>query len=517
MKKRLALLLAALLITSSLMAACAPKVDEVPEKTPSTAGDEPKDESKAEDKKELEEVDLEWYLAVPNASMKDSAKVVEEFSKITKEEINANVNINFIDFGSYGQQMQMKLSANTVIDLMHTTNWTNDFYADVAKGAYQEIDFEKVKELAPNVIGGVPERAWDAAKIGGKLMAIPNTQVLARWPAIMLRTEYIDKYKFDVSTAKTINDFTPLLEQIAKNETGKYAIDVHKGLDILGFYISKMGYEYFGSTSPLGIKIGDPNLTVVNLYETPEMKDFLNTLREWYNKGIIRKDALTVTDVAGEMANGMFASMFAVNNPDTLVNQSRIWGCKPEDLTMVPLSDPFLATGSIVATMTAIGQTSKNADRVLMLYNMMYSDTDTRLLNMLNYGLEGTHYKKVADDLVELIPDSGFYIDCGWAYGNIFNSFRTNPGQPAWRPAGPDINNKAIVSDMLGFSMDPAPIKSVIAQMSSVMGELSPALMTGTVDVDPALATLNEKLKKAGMDEAIVEIQKQMDTWKATK
>ncbi|MEG0693862.1 MAG: ABC transporter substrate-binding protein [Oscillospiraceae bacterium] len=515
MKKRIALLLAALMLSATVLGACTPKADDPAVKDPSDTPSQTT--SKDGEKSELPEVDLEWYLAVPNASMKDTALVLEEFNKITKEEINANVNINFIDFGSYGQQMQMKLSSNSSIDLMYTSNWTNDFYADVARGAYQELDYEKIKEFAPNVIGGVPEGAWDAARVGGKLYAMPNTQVLARWPAIMLRTEFIKKYNFDTTEVKSIDDFTPLFEQIAKNEKGVYPIDVHKNLDVLGFYISKMGYEYFGSTNPLGVKIGDKDLNIVNLYETPEMIAFLNTLRDWYNKGIIRKDAATVTDTAGEIANGMYASMFAVNNPDTLVNQSRNWNCKPEDLTMVTLSDPFLATGSIVATMTAVGQTSKNAERVYMLYNMMYDDNDSRLLNLLNFGIDGTHYKKVADDLIELIPDSGFYIDCGWAYGNIFNSFRTNPNQPAWRPAGPDINNNAIVSDMLGFNMDPTKIKSELAQISSVMGELTPGLMTGSVDVEPALAQLNEKLKKAGMETVQKEIQVQMDAWKASK
>lgn len=516
MKKRLAILLAALMLSATVMTACSQGQESTPSSEPSQGTS--KEASSEETQKEaLPEVTLEWYLAVPNASMKDSEMVLAEFNKITKEEINANVNINFIDFGSYGQQMQMKLSSNATIDLMYTSNWTNDFYADVARGAYKELNYDKIKELAPNVVKGVPQGAWGAAKVGGKLYAIPNTQVLARWPAIMLKTEYIKKYNFDTSKVKSINDFTPLFEQIAQNEKGVYAIDVHKGVDILGFYISKMGYEYFGSTSPLGVKIGDPDLKVVNLYETPEMKSLLDTLREWYNKGIIRKDAATVTDTDGEKANGMYASMFGVNNPDTLVNQSRLWNCKPEDLTMVPLSDPFLATGSIVATMTSIGQASKNEERAYMLYNMMYDDNDSRLLNLLNYGVEGTHYTKVSDDLIELIPDSGFFIDCGWAYGNIFNSFRTNPEQPAWRPAGPDINNNAIVSDMLGFNMDPTTVKSELAQISSVMGELTPGLMTGSADVEPALAQLNEKLNKAGLDTVIKDVQAQIDAWKATK
>ncbi len=513
MKRKLSLLLAATLIVSSVgLAGCGNSGSSAaPVSTAVTS-------SQADGSKQaLEEVTLEWYVAVPSASQRDLSKINEAFSAITKEKINAKVNLHFIDFGSYAQQMQMKLSSGVPIDLMYTSNWANDFYTDVAKGAYHELDYDKIKELAPNVINGVPKAAWDAAKVDGKLYAIPNTQVLARWPAIMLQTKYIEKYNFDVSTVKDIKDFTPLFEKIAKNEKGVYPIDVHKGIDILGFYISKMGYEYFGNSNPFGVKLGDKDLKVVNLYETPEMKDMLNVLRDWNSKGIIRKDAATVTDTAGELSNGVYASIFAVNNPDTVVNQARNWKVEPKDLTMVPLSDPFLSTGSIVATMTAIGQNSKNAERAYMLYNLMYDEKDTRLLNLLSYGLEGDHYTKVEDDLIELKPDSGYYVDCGWAYGNMFNSFRTSPSQPKWRPAGPDINNKAIISDMMGFSLNPTPIKSELAQISSVMGELTPALMTGSANVDECLKQLNDKLKKAGSDKVQAEIQKQIDAWKAAK
>lgn len=462
---------------------------------------------------DLEEVTLEWYLAIPGVQ-KDADEVIAEASRMSKEKINANLNIHFMDFSNYGQQMQLLHSSNTVIDLMYTSNWTNDFYTDVSKGAYQELDFAKIQELAPNVIGGVSEAAWKAAEVDGKLYAIPNTQVQARWPSIMLMKKYVDKYSFDTSTVTEIQDFTPLFKEIADNEAGVYAIVMSRNTDVLGFYISKMGYEYFGAQNPLGVKLGDASLEVVNLYGTEAMRELLDTLREWYQMGAIREDAATVTDTVGEVANGMYASMFGVNNPDTLVNQARLWSVTLEELVMVPLSDPFLSTGSIVATMSAVGQNSKNAERVYMLYNMLYDEQDNSLIDLLSFGIEGKHYNRVAPDLIDVIPDSGYYVDCGWAYGNLFNNSRTDPTQPDWRPLGPQINDTAIISDMLGFSMNPEPIKSELAQISSVMDEFVPSLMTGSVDVEEYLAQLNDKLEKAGMETVRAEIQSQLDAWK---
>ena len=117
-----------------------------------------------------------------------------------------------------------------------------------------------IEEYGPNIINEVPAGAWDAAKVEGKLMAIPNVQVLARWPGVLVQNKFAEKYDFDLSTAKNLEDLTPLLQQIADNEKDMYAIDVRKTTAILSFYASNLGLEYFAETNPFGINFNDPDL-----------------------------------------------------------------------------------------------------------------------------------------------------------------------------------------------------------------------------------------------------------------
>ena len=70
---------------------------------------------------------------------------------------------------------------------------------------------------------------------------------------------------------------------------------------------------------------------------------------------------------------------------------------------------------------------------------------------------------------------------------------------------------------MMGFSFNPEPVKNELAQISAVMDEFIPSLMTGSVDVESTLAQLNEKLDQAGAAKVQAEIQSQLDDWKATK
>lgn len=460
-------------------------------------------------------VELDWYLGGTPQEKQDD--VFAEINKILVEKLNIKVNFHYIDYSNYGQQMQMLLTSGENIDMMFTSNWANDFYSDVSKGAYQEIDMDMVKELGPYIMEEVPEGAWSAGQSGGKQYAIPNVQVLARWPAIVVQKQYTDKYNFDTTSPKNLEDFTELFEQIAQNETGISPIRLIKNSNVLSFYISKMGLEYFSETNPLGIRIDDPNMEIVNLYETDEMKDFLYLLRDWYNKGIIRKDAASVTDVSAEYASGKIAAFFGVNNPDMLATQSSQMGLKPDDLVSITLSDPYLATASVVATMTAINSKSEHVEECIKVLNEFFNTEDTRVQNLLCFGIEGVNYNKTDEDLIELLPNTGYSENCGWAHGSLFNCYRTDATQPAWRPAGPDINANAVVSPMMGFSFDSTPVKNELAQVAAVMDEFVPTLQTGSADVDETLAKLNEKLEQAGLETLREEMQRQLDEWKVNK
>lgn len=463
----------------------------------------------------LKPVNLTWYM--PQTVQKDQDAVFAEFNKILKEKLNTTVDIKFVDWGSYDSKIKLLTAANEKMDLIFTANWTNDYYSAVNRGAYQAISMDSINKYGPNIIKEVPAKLWPAVKVKGQLYAIPNIQVEARWPAFVVQTKYLDKYKFDLSKVKTVDDLTPLLENIAKNEPGIVTVDLSANTQLLTYFITKLGLETLSDENPNGFYLNDKSFKVTNIFETKEMLGFVKTIRTWYQKGIIQKDAATLKDNLAAKAAGKVASMFSVNNPDMLVNQSRSMGLKPEDLQVVALSDPFMYTGSIINTMTAISRTSKEPERCLMVLNAMFDTKDTRLINLLSYGIEGTHYKKVGSDLIEPIANSGYIVDCGWEYGCIFNNFRTNPGQPAWRPAGPDINNKALVSGLMGFSYDPTPVKTEMASVNSVLKQYLPGLLTGLYDIEKTLPEFQAKLKKAGNDKIIAEMQKQVDAWKAGK
>lgn len=463
----------------------------------------------------LPDYEIRWVM--PNSVQPDQELVNAEMSKITKEKINATLKVEFIDWGAYDQKIPIMMSSGEKLDLIFTSNWTpgSDYYNSVNKGAFQEITKDMLQRYAPNVLKNVPEKIWPAAQINGKLYAIINTQVEGRTPGIAALKKYTDKYGFDMTKVTKLEDMAPLYEKIKAGEPANaipYGINgTYNFADIMLTY----GIETFSQTNPAGLRIKDDSTKVFNYYESEEAKSYFKLMRDWYNKGYIRKDAATVKDDLADQKAQRIATAYYLANPDTLSNRAASYNMKPEELVGQPFIKTFMNTSSIIATMTAISKTSKDPERCLMLYNLMYDDQDTKLFNMMNYGIEGKHYTK-KDDVVTQIPNSAYWVACGWEYGCIFNSYRQSDIQPKWIPAGPDMNNSAETSKILGFNFNPEPVKTELAQCASVINEYYAALITGSVDTDKALPQFIEKLKKSGSQKIVEETQKQIDGWKST-
>lgn len=463
---------------------------------------------------ELKPYEITWYL--PQSVFPDAKLVQDAMSKITKEKINATLNIQLVDWGTYDQKMQAIAASGEKADLIFTSNWTNDYLQNVNKGAFLDIT-DLLPKYGQDILKQVPPAAWDAAKVKGKLYGIINTQVLARTPGLLMNKTTLDKYGYKAEQFKTLADLTPFFEKVKASEPDKYPFSLKGDTDVMGNYGSAIGLEYFSQKNPGVVRIDDASSKVVNLYETKEFTAFLKQMREWYSKGIIRKDAATIKDTnSDELAGKYVSSTFTVINPDSAANQAqRFGGGDAANVAAIEFSKPYMSTGSIIATMTAISRTSKDPARAMMFYNLMYSNAE--LFNLMSYGIEGKHYTKVSDGLIKKMDNAGYWVDSGWEYGNMFNSFRTSATQPKWFPAGPDKNAAAIPSKILGFSFDPSNVKSELAQTASVVDEFYAGLITGIADPDTTLPAMNAKLKKAGLDNILAEMQKQIDAWKASK
>ncbi|CAK4869413.1 unnamed protein product [Aphanomyces euteiches] len=133
-------------------------------------------------------------------------------------------------------------------------------------------------------------------------------------------------------------------------------------------------------------------------------------------------------------------------------------------------------------------------------------------------GIEGKHYTKKSDDLIEVIPDGGYNPDSDWMFGNQFNGFYTTPEAAEakiWVETE-KMNSEADTSPLIGFVFDAEQVKSELAQTESVLKEYVLGFLSGTLNPKDKLAEFLTKLNKAGAEKVIAEKQRQIDEWKKT-
>ncbi|TBL79938.1 ABC transporter substrate-binding protein [Paenibacillus thalictri] len=470
------------------------------------------------DASKLPPVELTYYYQ--GAPQKDLKLVEEAMNKILKAKINTTIKLNQIDLGSFEQKMNVMTAAGDPYDLVFTSTWSNNYFQNVAKGAYLPLD-ELLDKYAPTLKKTVPAKMWDAARVNGKIYGALNYQIVAMPYGVNIRKDLAEKYHFDVDKTTKYEDLEPLLDQVVKNEKGIYPVKFYTKWDHFNVAAPYFGMDTIGEdSSPGWYYLNDPKIKVVNQYETPEYKQFSELMRKWYLKGYFRKDAASVTDVTAEIKAGKYAAQIAKpTGPGSDTVDILRFGF---DGILKSYSKPLVTTSRTLATLTAISKTSKNPERAMMFLELI--NTDKELYNLIAHGIEGKHYvftdkeKGVIGLPPGATPESiGYAPGTDWMYGNQFNSYYIDKRDVGNWEKTIKLNNEADTAPLLGFSFNPETVKTELAQTGSVIQQYHFALISGTIDPATGLPEFLDKLKKAGVDKIIAEKQKQVDEWVKTK
>ncbi|MFP4975825.1 ABC transporter substrate-binding protein [Paenibacillus sp. CN-4] len=455
------------------------------------------------DVSKLEPVKLKMYMIGP--SQKDLPMVQEEINKYLEEKINASLEIEMIDWGDYSQRMQVITSSGENYDIAFTSSWAFDYLPNAAKGAFKPLN-ELLDQYGQGIKDVLDPRFLEGTKVNGVNYGIPANKELAQQFVWRFNKKYLDKYKLDISNVTTLEDLEPLLKTIKANEPS----------DITPLAVPKsfkpyMPYDFLlGDEIPIGMPIDTKDFKYENILDSSALNAALKTMRSYYKAGYVREDIATL-DGIDNIKTGKWLVDREITQPYAEMGWSRNAGY---EIVTRPMHQPVIYTSSAAGSMMAISSYSKHPERAMMFLNLL--NTDVKLRNMIQYGLEGTHYKKLEDPYIEDLPAmQENYAMPGFALGNLFLTY-LHEGEPKdkWSEFE-KFNSSAVVAPTFGFNFDTAPVKTEVAAITNVAKEFIPALYTGSVDPDEYLSKAKQKFQDAGIDKVIAEAQKQFDEWKA--
>ncbi|WP_026565044.1 ABC transporter substrate-binding protein [Bacillus sp. UNC41MFS5] len=480
-KKKLGIILASVLAAGTLLSACTSKDSATSEKSG----------------KNGQPYEINWYTI--GTPQKDTEKVFAEVNKYTKKKINATVKMTQIDWGDWDQKSQVMINSGEPFDIIFTNG--TSYVQNAQKGAFKDIDDMLGKEgkelkeaLNPALLEGI--------KVNGKIYGVPTNKEAARQSVYTFNKRLVDKYHFDLSKVKTLEDLEPMLKTIKENEPGVTPMATFKAY---------LPYDYiFNNEMPFAFAMEGDRDHVINQFESDLTMKTYKTMHQYYKAGFLKEDAATSKDSWPMDVENWFVRM-----GDSQPYADLLWSrASKYDVVSVPAEDPITINDSVSGSIQAISATSKNPEKAMEFLTLL--NTDPYLRNLVDKGIEGVHYEKNDDGTIKDLPARiDRYNVPSYSLGNFFvlDLYENDP-KDKWDKFE-EFNKSAKTAPTLGFHFNSDSVRSELASITNISKEFYPALATGSVDPEEYLPKYNKKLKEAGIDKVLKEIQKQFDDWKS--
>lgn len=463
-----------------------------------------------------EPYEVRMIIALPSTvpAQDELDRVMAAINEITLEELNMTLKLEPLPFSVFTEQVNLELSSGAKLDLVTSLQST----AATQVNAGYLVDLEPLlEEYGQDIVNTyVNESLAKVCTVSGTLYGFPVHKEVSMQQTIFFRTDILEKYNIDVSNIKSMADVDAIYEQVAEKEPDMWMVAPEVGGNIKSAIFDAVG----GSKTTVVVMDPANSTEVVNLIETDEFREWCEYLHKWYSNGWINSGVASDTEsYYSYIASGQAFSFFSdYGHPLSEADQEA--NCSGTDLTMVTFGEPYSTTQTSAVFSYSIPAGSEHPEKAMQMLNLIM--TDTRIMNLLNWGVEGEDYIVNEDGLLDY-PEGkdgqsvGYHLDAGWI---LPNQFVCTP----WNTSGADIYDKVIaynetttISQALGFTFDPTEVSDIVAAVGNVWDKYYKALTTGAVDPDEYIPIYVQELKDAGIDILIEEVQAQLDAYLASK
>lgn len=452
-------------------------------------------------------------------------EVMDELNKKLLHDINATMDIKYIGWGEFQSKYPLVLAAGVDIDWIYTANWSF-YFQEAAKGAFYEITEEMMQKYMPRHYKALDPVAYNEASVNGKLYMIPTATPDRKVGVIAIRADLRKKY--GLPKIKRLVDIEPYLAAIKENESGMIPMYLDSQYDIyqpLGaLFVEESDYYTdvlftTGAGSGLLWNLQEPRSRVYYLMEEPILSGFkkaARTMKSWYDKGYINRDVFA-NKVRSKESFVHGRSGIAIGNSIDIQATIAAANEKGWEVELIPivdshgnyLADPHINNGVALAART------KNPERTLMALDLMLQEPSYNYL--VYFGIEGKNYL-IKDGSISL--PKGVTADTNTYPPDAAGFWFTNKDQflplAEWCDMYIEHRNKVPSylksHPMAVFPVNTDKVKTEVANCNQAFIQYFHPIYAGMVkDVDSAFATLDQRLKAAGVERLKEEFQKQMN------
>ena len=465
-----------------------------------------------------------WANGAP-PSAQAVARVNERINEITIPAINVEMKLQIWDVGTYIGTVATAVGSGDDIDLMCTFPAAAPHFSSMtAQGMLLPLN-DLLAEYGQDILGLIPADWWSATTQNNKILGVPLFANKAFDYGIIFVKEWLDETGYKPEDIRTMDDIYNALKAFQNIHPDKIPL----GGDNLTLEFTFPGYEFItgnyfdtlGDSTAVAAVVeftpdGRSDYKVVSRYETNEFQTMRKTLQSWYNEGLVDKD--TITYNGNGVALTVNPNVFACVSVTTPSMQSIVLNSCLNESIYIKLMDGSLSTAGLTQMTWALPVSCDVPEAAMKLMNMMY--TDARLVNLIDFGVEGVDYTLNASGQMEFLP--GVNADTSEYYPNCYNYVTNTLYANTWAGTDPNVAQKdlaviqnSITSPLLGFSFDTGKVSDIYALLGQLgHDEYGPAIFTGAAR-DSYYDEFISKLYAAGLQTFIDELQSQVDAWVA--
>jgi len=436
-----------------------------------------------------------WQIGTRQPSFTNEQKVINDY---VYSRLGFKVEFRVAGWGEGIQRFNTLINTGEYFDILFTD--VNTYNRFVTIGAFADIT-DMVPEVTPNLWETVPYTLWDGVKIGGRIFSVPSYKDSSVTGYYFWDSDLVEKYGIDLERT----GLAFLDETFRKIKAGE-------GPRFYPFNLSRSSnqwiFDYYdnmlSSFPPMGVRIDDETRRVVLTLEQPDILETLGYFRRWFQDGIINPDA----NLINETPTG---SKFLMNQawPSVAPLYASLHGIKKFE--PVRFYGPYYSTASIQGSMNAISTNSRYKKESLRLLELV--NTDTKLRDMLAYGIEGQHFEYVEIEgrgtaVRQIIPEWSL---TNYQQGNYFIiTPQENVPATYWDEVRHQ-NETAIQSTMMGFMLNIDPVLVDLTNLRIIWERHAVDIVAGAADLNVALPRVISELRAAGLDRVMAEAQRQVD------
>lgn len=250
----------------------------------------------------------------------------------------------------------------------------------------------------------------------GGTYAIPNNVIIGEYTYLLVNKELAEKYSYNPEELDTLAKCSDFLADVAKYEPGVAPIlgDIYTtgtyywNIDTTTGKIDSSKFNVLAST--MTNRTHDPsidtNVTLAcnNVFKNTEFLDQIRCIQTYKDAGYIVEESANVENYAVRMIKGN-ASLATEYGDEYVLNI---------------LEYPRVGYDEVFTNMFAVSSYTRSVARSMQI--ITYLNTNSDLRNVLQYGVEGVHYK-IDDETGKLVRLNRDYIMNLESTGNVFMAY----------------------------------------------------------------------------------------------